>query len=201
MPLYFYDGRKAQQITARDLTGRFPSDGVTIVDDLTMFGKTCRHVRYSDHVNPNRLKSKFYFFSGVRKDILHIRRIIFNDPATIVFWKDGEKTIVKRTDDDIFNPEKGICLALCKRLIFALGIEKNYYKILKQIALGDISDLDMIVRNVYFNGDLSIMIFQDGTKTFCKRSENDDYDPEMAVMILILKRYLGNSFMKKIFKK
>lgn len=45
-----------------------------------------------------------------------IDRVIFNDPATIIIWKDGSKTVVKRSDDDIWDPEKGFCMAVIKKL-------------------------------------------------------------------------------------
>ena len=45
-----------------------------------------------------------------------IDRVIFNDPATIIIWKDGSKTVVKRSDDDVWDPEKGFCMAVIKKL-------------------------------------------------------------------------------------
>lgn len=45
-----------------------------------------------------------------------IDRVIFNDPATIIIWKDGSKTVVKRSEDDIWDPEKGFCMAIIKKL-------------------------------------------------------------------------------------
>lgn len=45
-----------------------------------------------------------------------IKKVIFNDPATIVFWSDGAKTVVKCADFDIFDPEKGLAMAICKRV-------------------------------------------------------------------------------------
>lgn len=45
-----------------------------------------------------------------------IDRVIFNDPATIIIWIDGSKTVVKRSDDDIWDPEKGFCMAIIKKL-------------------------------------------------------------------------------------
>lgn len=44
-----------------------------------------------------------------------IKNVIFNDPATIVFWSDDTKTVVKCQDEDIFDPEKGIAMAILKR--------------------------------------------------------------------------------------
>lgn len=45
-----------------------------------------------------------------------ITNVIFNDPATIVFWSDDTKTVVKCQDGDLFDPEKGIAMAIAKKL-------------------------------------------------------------------------------------
>lgn len=52
-----------------------------------------------------------------------IKKVIFNDPATIVFWRDGSKTVVKCQDGDIYDPEKGLAMAISKK---ALGNKGNY---------------------------------------------------------------------------
>ena len=44
-----------------------------------------------------------------------IMRVIFSPPATIVFWGDGTKTIVKCMDGDTFNPEVGVAMATIKK--------------------------------------------------------------------------------------
>lgn len=59
----------------------------------------------------------------------HIKNVIFNDPATIVFWSDGSKTVVKCQDDDWFDPEKGLAMAISKK---ALGNKGNYCNELKK---------------------------------------------------------------------
>lgn len=43
-----------------------------------------------------------------------IKNVIFNDPATIVFWDDGTKTVVK-AEDEAFDPEKGLAMAIVKK--------------------------------------------------------------------------------------
>lgn len=48
---------------------------------------------------------------------LTIKNVIFNDPATIVFWNDGTKTVVKAKDGETFDPEKGLAMAICKKMI------------------------------------------------------------------------------------
>jgi hypothetical protein len=40
-----------------------------------------------------------------------IDRVIHNDPATVVFWNDGTKTVVKTSPNDTYDKEKGILWA------------------------------------------------------------------------------------------
>lgn len=58
-----------------------------------------------------------------------ITKVIFNDPATIVFWSDNTKTVVKCGDADIFDKEKGLAMAICKK---AMGNKGNYYEEFKK---------------------------------------------------------------------
>jgi hypothetical protein len=53
-----------------------------------------------------------------------VDKAIFNDPATIVFWKDGTKTVVKAQEGDKYDPEKGLAMAFSKKMF---GNEGNYY--------------------------------------------------------------------------
>ena len=57
-----------------------------------------------------------------------ITNVIFNDPATIVFWNDGTKTVVK-AENEPFDPEKGLAMAIAKK---ALGNKGNYYNEFKK---------------------------------------------------------------------
>lgn len=43
-------------------------------------------------------------------------RILYNDPATIVFWKDGTKTVVKKSKGEKFNKYNAFCAALAKKI-------------------------------------------------------------------------------------
>lgn len=47
---------------------------------------------------------------------VNIRKVVFNDPAMIVFWSDNTKTVVKCGPDDIFDKEKGLALAIVKKM-------------------------------------------------------------------------------------
>lgn len=58
-----------------------------------------------------------------------IEDVIFNDPATIVFWKDGTKTVVKAQDGEEYDPEKGLAMAISKK---AMGNTRDYYLTFKK---------------------------------------------------------------------
>lgn len=60
--------------------------------------------------------SVWYKFEKVTDDSI-ISRVIFNDPATIILWSDGTKTIAKTHGDDAFDPEKGFAVACAKKLL------------------------------------------------------------------------------------
>ena len=57
-----------------------------------------------------------------------IKKVIFNEPATIVIWSDGIKTVVK-CNCESFDPEKGLAMAIAKR---ASGNNGNYYETFKK---------------------------------------------------------------------
>lgn len=58
-----------------------------------------------------------------------IRKVIFNDPATVVLWSDGTKTVVKCGPDDIFDKEKGLAMAIVKKMA---GNDSRFHKIFKK---------------------------------------------------------------------
>lgn len=53
--------------------------------------------------------------SPIRMESLEIKDVIFNDPATIVFWDDGTKTVVKSKGEP-FDKEKGLAMAYVKKI-------------------------------------------------------------------------------------
>lgn len=57
---------------------------------------------------------------------LEIKKVIFNKPATIVFWSDGTKTIVKCGENDIYDPEKGLAMAVAKKFLGTNKSHSNY---------------------------------------------------------------------------
>lgn len=66
--------------------------------------------------------------SNIPFDMMY-EKVIFNEPATIVIWKDGSKTVVKCQKNDEYDPEKGLALCFMKK---ALGNKGNFNNILKK---------------------------------------------------------------------
>lgn len=57
-----------------------------------------------------------------------IQRVIFNNPATIVYWTDGTKTVVKCQKGDEYRRETGLAMAIAKK---HLGNKGNYNEVFK----------------------------------------------------------------------
>ncbi len=57
-----------------------------------------------------------------------IKDVIFNPPATVVYWIDGTKTVVK-CQDEKFDHEKGLAMAVAKKM---LGNKSNFNNVFKK---------------------------------------------------------------------
>lgn len=71
---------------------------------------------------------------------IEIEKVIFNDPATIVFWSDGGKTVVKVCDGEQFDPEKGLAMAISKRFL-----RYDYKSVFKKYIDNDAAACDSFV--------------------------------------------------------
>lgn len=58
-----------------------------------------------------------------------IKDVIFNNPATIVLWSDGDKTVVKCQEGDTYNPELGLAMCIVKK---CCGNKGNYNDVFKK---------------------------------------------------------------------
>ena len=70
------------------------------------------------------LHKSVYGMTSMSTNTVFLKKVIYNDPATIAFWSDGTKTVVKAQPGDIFDPEKGLAMAIAKK---ACGNTGNYY--------------------------------------------------------------------------
>ena len=96
-------------------------------DELLMHGRRLNYTHTSTNIiaktSPIMDCSggvSFYFnLSDEQKEAFkraQLKKIIYNGPATIVFWTDGTKTIVKRSKKDKYNKYNAFCAALAKKI-------------------------------------------------------------------------------------
>lgn len=86
---------------------------------------TRNYSSYSERGN----KPLFEIDNGPR---YRIKDVIFNDPATIVLWADGTKTVVKCNGEQVFDPEKGLAMAIVKKYMGTNKSKSNYCDIFKK---------------------------------------------------------------------
>lgn len=81
-------------------------------DDLTTFNHIHIAKHQPEYFNPNNIKD-----------------VIFNDPATIVIWKDGTKTVVKCQKDkgDTYSKEHGLAMCIIKKMYGNKGSFNNVF--------------------------------------------------------------------------
>lgn len=60
---------------------------------------------------------------------LSVKKVIFNQDATIVYFNDGTKTVVKRQEDDVWSKEVGMMAAFSKKLF---GNDNTFNKIINR---------------------------------------------------------------------
>lgn len=107
----YENGRVIHQYIDTDIAkNAFGKCGYTAAELVNALESINRRMKYSDHLKKGEMLGM-------------IDKVIFNDPATIVIWADGTKTIVK-SEGEKFDPEKGLAMAISKKL---LGNNQGYY--------------------------------------------------------------------------
>lgn len=61
--------------------------------------------------------------------MLTIQKVVFNRPATIIFWSDGTKTVVKCAPHDVYDSEKGLAIGITKKMF---GNDNRFHKAFKK---------------------------------------------------------------------
>ena len=57
-----------------------------------------------------------------------IKKVIFNNPATIILWNDGTRTVVKCNERDIYDPEKGFAMAISEKVLGGQAMRREDLK-------------------------------------------------------------------------
>ena len=101
-----------------------PVTGKVMFRDYTM-NMLYEEINKPNDDNIDAIRYSYYGgFRGGRipKDIRKPKRYIINKGATILFWEDGTKTIVKRSKDDEYNKRLGFLTAYFQK---HSGLTKN----------------------------------------------------------------------------
>lgn len=99
------------------------------MSDLKNLEKAMNNARESARLAMNSLYDLSAFDLKIGFSTPNIERVIFNDPATIVFWVDGTKTVVKCQPDDTYDKEKGLALCISKKYF---GNKGNFNEVFKK---------------------------------------------------------------------
>lgn len=125
-------GSSYRKTTERTINDVWPTERDFLTEKMRahIYGDFPDHnSEYAKYVK-NDIKSTELMIKHVRNErYFGIKKVIFNDPATIVFWQDGSKTVVKCQEGDIFDPEKGLAMVISKR---ALGDKGNFNDVFKK---------------------------------------------------------------------
>lgn len=110
-----------------------------------------RYMHWVDRVMEEAAKKK----EETTMTAASIKNVIFNPPATIVFWTDGSKTVVKCNAKEEFDPEKGMAMAIAKR---CANNSDDFYKEIKKWVeksgykqVGDMKALVKEIKRVYYD--------------------------------------------------
>jgi len=106
----------------------------TLATELFLFDKTPEisyhylkatyYLRATQEVSRAKILAMLYSAGMMPKP----QKVIFNDPATIVLWDDGTKTVVKCQDGDVYSKQTGLLMCIAKK---AFGNDGKWFDILK----------------------------------------------------------------------
>lgn len=102
------EGNK-NRVSINGIDVSFTDDSDSIYEPLLFEIKLVYKKHILHHIYANN------YLNFLSNNIPEVKKVIFNDPATIVYWKDGTKTVVKCQDGDDFDSEKGFAMAFLKK--------------------------------------------------------------------------------------
>ena len=101
------------------------ADTVTVsgsyLDTVASASNRCYCVNTCKHYNPDNFGnfsvpgSFAYLDKDKNLKEVYIKQVIYQNPATIVFWNDGTKTVSKCHKGDEYSPEAGLVLCILKK--------------------------------------------------------------------------------------
>lgn len=100
----------------------------------------------------NAMRKGYIYRPSEENNSMVPNQIIFNPPATIVFWKDGTKTVVKCAEGEKFDPYTGFCYAFTEHF---LGSISHIKKLCQKSSTGLPEASESIVEEEKCDGPMS----------------------------------------------
>ena len=100
----------------------------------------------------NAMRKGYIYRPSKENNSMVPNQIIFNPPATIVFWKDGTKTVVKCAEGEKFDPYTGFCYAFTEHF---LGSISHIKKLCQKSSTGLPEASESIVEEEKCDGPMS----------------------------------------------
>ena len=100
----------------------------------------------------NAMRKGYIYRPSKENNSMVPNQIIFNPPATIVFWKDGTKTVVKCAEGEKFDPYTGFCYAFTEHF---LGSISHIKKLCRKSSTGLPEASESIVEEEKCDGPMS----------------------------------------------
>jgi hypothetical protein len=76
----------------------------------------------------NAIKGLEGMYFTITPKTVSIEKVIYNNPATVVYWSDKTKTVVKCQPGDEFDKERGLALAVSKKFFGNKSNFNNQFK-------------------------------------------------------------------------
>lgn len=113
-PITTVYGRIQEETVRRRICGQFcPTTMYRFSVRKVIFGKEEKDMRSKYCAADAKVTEALFYRSNPHH---FIKKVIYNNPATIIFWSDSTKTVVKCMEDENYDPEKGFMAAVTKKV-------------------------------------------------------------------------------------
>ena len=124
----------------------------------------------------NAMRKDYIYRPSKENNSMVPNQIIFNPPATIVFWKDGSKTVVKCAEGEKFDPYTGFCYAFTEHF---LGSISHIKKLCQKSSTGLPEASESIVEEEKCDGPMSS--FEKKSVAYMRRAICDKFSEGWSI--------------------
>lgn len=125
----YYPKNKKEVNVALSVNGKNYS-GKSIAEVIDKFENDYSKTAKARIEAKTKIETKFTDINGNK---FAIKNVKFSPPATIVFWSDNTKTVVKACAEEPFDKEKGMAMAIIKKIC---GNNREYFEMFKEYCNG-----------------------------------------------------------------